>query len=578
MHRRSPSALSTIALLAALLPLAGLPGAGRAATARGVVFEDVDGDGVRDEGEPGLAEVRVSNGRDVVRTDDEGRYRLAVDDADVVFVTKPAGFAVPVDGRMIPRFYYVHQPEGSPPHLRYPGVAPTGPLPASVDFPLRRVDEPERFEALLFADPQPQTGAEIDYLREEVVSRLVGTSARFGMTMGDILFDDLSLFPRYNSVIASIGIPWYNVPGNHELNFESEDDAGSLETFKRHFGPPYYAFEVGRAVFVVLDNIHYRGGGEADPGDLRGSGGYEARVSEDQLRWLERELALVPEEKLVFLAMHAPLLSAAGEPGNPRTNTVNRGELLELLEGRPNLYAVAGHTHTTEHHYLGPDEGFPGPGTLHHHVLATVSGSWWSGPLDERGIPVTPQRDGTPNGWHVLEVDGTDLRVRYRAAGGGDAPPLRVLLDTAHHQYRPEATRDFRHGELSDGRLSVDQVAATRVLVNLFDGGPRSRVSLRIDDRPPVAMQRVREVDPAVQELFRRHPDAKKPWVEAVPSTHLWAADLPDDLGAGTRTLTVEAVDEFGARHHAHKVIEVEGTSATDREGLRWPATARPAP
>ena len=56
--------------------------------------------------------------------------------------------------------------------------------------------------------------------------------------MGDILFDDLSMFPRYNALIAQIGIPWYNVPGNHELNFEAESDEDSLETFKRFFGPP----------------------------------------------------------------------------------------------------------------------------------------------------------------------------------------------------------------------------------------------------------------------------------------------------------------------------------------------------
>ena len=245
-----------------------------------------------------------------------------------------------------------------------------------------------------------------------MVAETIGTDTAFGMTMGDIMYDDLSLFPRYNALIAQIGIPWYNVPGNHELNFEAEGDKYSLETFKRFFGPPYYAFEYADALFIVLDNIDYQGNGEADPGDVRGNGGYEARISKQQLRWLEKELEYVDNYRLVFVATHAPLGSE-----DRRYTTENRKGLFRLLAGRPNLYSVAGHTHTTNRVYFGEEDGFDGPGTFHHHVLATVSGSWWSGPFDERGIAISDQRDGTPNGCHILDVDSTDLTVRFKGAG-----------------------------------------------------------------------------------------------------------------------------------------------------------------
>ncbi len=544
--------------LGAFALLAAAPTA--AETARGVVFDDRNGNGSRDAGEPGVPDVRVSDGRTVVLTDAGGRFTLEIGDEAVVFLTKPAGWATPVSADQLPRFYYIHQPKGSPPGLRYAGVAPTGPLPASIDFPLRKIDEPTTFEAILFADTQPQSQAEVDWFRDDVVAELIGTRARFGMTLGDILFDDLSLFPRFNGIVAQIGVPWYNVPGNHEMNFLAADDRYSLETFKRFFGPPYYAFEVGNAVFFVLDNIHYFGNGESDPGDYRGNGGYEARLGRQQLRWMREELRHVPEEKLVFLAMHAPLRTYLGD--RPQANTQDRRGLFDLLEGRPHLYAVAGHTHTTEHHYFGPDDGFSGPGEFHHHVLTTVSGSWWSGPLDARGVAVADQRDGTPNGYHVLEVDGTDLAVRYKAAGMPADHQMRIVFDVAHHHHRPEVQRRFRHGELLDGRLSADEVAATHVVVNLFDGGPRSTVHFRIGDRPFVAMQRTNTFDPYAKELFGRHPAEKKPWVEAVTSSHVWIADLPDDLGPGIYTVTVRASDEFGREHHAHKVLEVEGSAA----------------
>jgi hypothetical protein len=544
-----------------------------AETARGVVYDDRNGDGRRQAGEPGLPGVRVSNGREVVLTDAEGRYALDVGAEATVFITKPAGWATPVNGQMLPRFYYIHQPQGSPPGLRYPGIDPTGPLPASIDFPLRRRPEERRFEALLFSDTQPQSQAELDFIRDGVIAELIGTRARFGMTLGDILFDDLSLFPRYVSLVAQLGIPWYNVPGNHEINFESPDDRHSLDTFRRWFGPPYYAFEYGDAVFFVLDNIFYQGGGRADPADFRGDGGYVARFDEDQLAWLKAELAHVPQDKLVFLAMHSPLQNDL-DPESARANTQNRRELFALLSGRRHLYAVAGHTHTTEHHYFEAEDGFAGPEPFHHHVLATVSGSWWSGPLDDRGIPSAVQRDGTPNGYHVLEVDGVDLAVRYKASGRPVDEQMRIVFDVAHHGHEGGIYRDFRHGELLDGRFSVDEVPAAEVLVNLYDGGPRSRVEFSVGGRGPFPMERRRRPDPFVAELFQRHAGVTKPWVQAVPSSHVFVADLPDDLGPGTYTVTVRAVDEFGRKHHAHRILEIAGSSAVNPD----PVPGRPGP
>jgi hypothetical protein len=551
-------------LLTMLVPVASW-----AETARGTVFEDVDADGRWGPAEPGIAGVRVSNGREVVLTDRSGGYALEIGDEAIIFVTKPRGYATPVNGLMLPQFYYVHQPAGSPEGLRYPGIAPTGPLPSTIDFPLRRREEPSSFAAVLLSDPQPQSQAEIGFIAEDVVSELIGTEARFGMTMGDILFDDLSLFPRYNSVVAQIGIPWYNVPGNHEMNLLATDDRHALETFKSHYGPPYYAFEYADAVFFVLDNIDYEGSGEVDPGDLRGTGGYVARITDDQLAWLEAELAHVPEEKLVFLAMHAPLETYLSD--SPGVNTQNRRALFRLLSGRRHLYAVAGHTHSTEHHYFDADDGFSGPTPFHHHVLTTVSGSWWSGPLDERGVPVAEQRDGTPNGYHVLEVDGVDVKVRYKAAGKPGDYQMRIVFDVAHHAPGQDLLRDFRPGELLAGRLTVDEVPAADVYVNLFDGGPRSTVELSVGEGAPIAMERVSRVDPSTAELFLRNAATVKSWVEAQPSSHLFVADLPDDLGPGTYTVTARAVDEFGEVHHAHRVLEILGSSAAPADLARYP-------
>src|SRR5262249_43640223 len=153
-----------------------------------------------------------------------------------------------------------------------------------------RQDEPTRFDVILLADPQPETGVELEFVRDAVVAGLVGTKAAFGLTCGDLMFDDLSLYDRYNRITAHIGCPWYSVRANHDLKFEAPGRRYSRETFKRVFGPPAYAFQYAGATFIVLDNVEYLG---ADPANPRRSGKYEGRIDAGQLEWLARTLAHV---------------------------------------------------------------------------------------------------------------------------------------------------------------------------------------------------------------------------------------------------------------------------------------------
>ena len=55
---------------------------GERSLASGVVFEDRSGTAVRQRNDPGIPGVLVSNGRDVARTDRDGRYTLPVEDAE----------------------------------------------------------------------------------------------------------------------------------------------------------------------------------------------------------------------------------------------------------------------------------------------------------------------------------------------------------------------------------------------------------------------------------------------------------------------------------------------------------------
>ena len=79
------------------------------------------------------------------------------------------------------------------------------------------------------------------------------------------MFDDLSLYDRYNAIIGAIGLPWWNVGGNHDLNFEAPDRRYSRETYKRVFGPNYYAFFYAKTLFLMLDDVDYLGADNTKP-------------------------------------------------------------------------------------------------------------------------------------------------------------------------------------------------------------------------------------------------------------------------------------------------------------------------
>jgi C terminal of Calcineurin-like phosphoesterase/Calcineurin-like phosphoesterase len=523
---------------ASALALTTGAGAARSATpATGSVFEDTGGLSGRGAGRRGVAGVMVSNGRDVVRTDAEGRWRLPVAEGDSVFVIKPPHWSTPLGSGGVPQAARLHQPDGSPRETAcgHPGVAAAGALPASIDFALRRQEESAAFEALLFADTQPANGAELGYLRDDIIAGTLGTRAAFGINHGDVVFDDLALYPRYLQLLGATGIPWHHCPGNHDIDQEAADDARSRETWKRVFGPRHYAFQHGHATFIVLDNVHYFGHA---PGSPR-SGTYAGLIGKRQLQFVRNVLAHVPSDQLVVVSMHIPLVTYQ-DPARPSDNTADRDALLRLLATRPHTVSFSGHMHATEHHYLAGDAPAGAHRPHHHHVLAAASGGWWGGPHDGRGIPSADSPDGNPNGFHVLSVDGPQYATRFVPAAGKASGQLRVVLDGPARRLASAKDGD---GEPCGGPIAARDLAGTQLVVNVFDGGPRTSVVCEIAaaGRQPlvIPLQRTPMCDPYIAQLFARSAPMQKPWVQAVPSSHAWKAPLPADLAPGAHRVTV---------------------------------------
>lgn len=496
-----------------------------AANISGVVFEDTNRNRKLDPGEQGVPDVIVSNQQEVVSTDSRGRYRLPAHDEMVVFITKPGGYEVPPDEHNLPQFYYIHQPQGSP-DQKYPGVQPTGELPEQLNFPVFKTSESDTFRAVVFSDPQPRDHQEISYIRDDVIAELVGIDAAFGLTLGDIMFDDLSLFHRQNEIFSTIGIPFYNAPGNHDMNYNAPDDRHALETYKSIFGPPYYAFEYGKVHFIVLDNIVWHNPPEED-------GYYVEALGQQQLNWLEEHLAQVSDEKLLVLAGHAPVVAL--DSVEVQVNIEDGGELFRILREREKVLMLAGHYHLLERTLVDQRLGWKGDQPAEHITCAAVCGTWWGGSGDERGIPIADQRDGVPNGYHIFQFRGTEYSQRFKPASRD-----------ADFQIRISAPRGF---------LSRQEISSSRIMANVFNAGPHWEVEYQWDDSGFQPMNKVVTTDPYIERLFAEDPSYESR--EARNSLHLWEAPLPENAPRGIHTITVRATDGQGDQFKASRIIEI---------------------
>ncbi|MBW3549403.1 MAG: calcineurin-like phosphoesterase family protein [Proteobacteria bacterium] len=519
----------------------------------GTVFEDRDGNGRRDAGEPGLPGIKVSDGVELVTTDARGAYHLPVIDGRTSFVIKPAGYTVPARANGLPQYWRHVRVEPGPAH----GGIPVG-RPACRDYALVPAQpSPDRragLEVLVFGDPQVKSAADIDYYARDIVRPAMergaielahsfgrfyfkGGAADLGISLGDIVNDDLALYPAINAATARLGVPWLHAPGNHDLDFDAANDAESLLTFRHHYGPDTFAWEEAEANFIVLDDVIYR------PGQTPG---YIGGLREDQFGFLQRYLPTVPKDRLLVLALHIPLFDTA--PGRATFRGGDRERLFALLRGFPRVLVLSGHSHVQQHVRHGAESGWHGTVPLHEYNVGAACGAFWSGAKDEAGIPDATMSDGTPNGYARLRVEPSgEYALSWHPARLPADDPASTAAMALH------APRVLRRGAYP----------AWGIYANVFMGEPDSRVEYRIDGGQWRPMQRVQQPDPRLlienmRDDLADHLRGYDRSPEARPSQHLWRGALPTDLAPGQHDVEVRAFDRWQGEQRARTVYRLD--------------------
>ncbi len=309
----------------------------------GVVFEDVNGNGSRDPGEPGIAGVVVSNQVDCIATGSDGTYEIDMGQGyGILFVSMPA----------------THRAVG--PFWKAIDAGDT----TSVQFALAPVSAKEEFSFIHASDTHL---SEKNLPRLRQLRRIVeDKKPSFVLITGDLIDDALRvseevarpLYELYRREIENFPVPVYSVPGNHEifgierhLSIVGKDHPLYGKTmYRKVLGPDYYSFQFGQVRFIGLNSVDYD--------DLW----YFGHLDKVQLDWLDRELSRVPEGSAVVTFGHMPFFSAASamigfdddrfvEIDGARTyrHTVsNAQEALEHLNNVDHTLTLAGHIHYRE--------------------------------------------------------------------------------------------------------------------------------------------------------------------------------------------------------------------------------------
>lgn len=547
----------------------------------GTVFVDRDRDSRHDRNERGLPGVEVSNGREVVTTDRDGRYRLPVYNNMTVFVTQPAGYQVPVDEFNVAQFHYNHLPAGSP-ELRYGGIAPTGEIPDAVNFPLVESNlTDDRMQSCIMAgDLQTYNLTEVEYARKGAIRDLSRRNDYQGcgsLFIGDVVGDDLSLYDEVKELTAQTNGPARFLPGNHDLDLDATTAEHSFDTFRAQLAPAYFSYDIGEAHIIALNSVRYPCTPDVDNADGKHPEcnnpatrpRYNGRLDETQLEWLRRDLAEVDRDKLVVIAGHIGLLNYADE-GSLTHQVDQANEIYELLRGRKAV-SIAGHSHSIENMRTGDlmkgwkdlfgIDGLPFP----HLTVGAIAGDWFSGRVTEEGYPTALQRDGGRPGVLTLDLKDNSFEERFQVTGESERVQTQSGLNSptyrewyvARDEWNDEDDPTTPAPELGDPLVidRADLAGKTWLTTNFFIGSTGATVNVRLDDgrtQGAVRTQPMRGEDQLIGPEYSDPVAIAEQLVHgggpADRTMHLWRYELPADLRPGFHKAHITAIDRSGRK------------------------------
>lgn len=353
----------------------------------------------------GVENVVVSDGAEVTVTNEKGIYQLkSAKKWGYVFISVPSGYEVPSVG-VLPQFHRA--------------LKNSADVVERADFKLEKVDGQDSYKIFMLGDMHlaNRTGdlgqfAQFTSDLTDYMTRHKGEKM-YALTLGDMTWDlywysNSYYFPQYlntvNSQIKNLQI--FHTMGNHDNDFQTRSDYDAAVKYVDQICPTYYSFNIGKVHYVVMDDI------DCSSYDGSTSCNYVKSLSAEQLDWLAKDLSYVAKTTPVVVAMHAQVFYPTTSGFKIDHDLVNTLRLFDILDGYTVRF-VTGHTHKLFN--VTPDAPIVDGHNFREYNSGSVCASWWwSGNLTP-GIHIGT--DGTPGGYGIWDVTGTDFQCLYKSTG-----------------------------------------------------------------------------------------------------------------------------------------------------------------
>ena len=351
-----------------------------------------------------VANVVVSDGTEVTVTDDKGIYELkSAKKWGYVFISVPSGYEVAAEG-VFPQFYQTLK-----------GAAD---VVEQKDFKLTKVDGQDRYKLFLLGDMhlanRTNDAAQFTQFTTDLNAYMAQHSGQkmYALTLGDMTWDlywykNNYALPQYRETINRQvkNLQIYHTMGKHDNDFMTTSDYDAAVKYVDCIGPTFYSFNIGQVHYVVMDNI------DCSAYDGTDSRNYVKKLSNEQLKWLAKDLAYVDKSTPLIVAMHAQIYKPTSTGFAFDHDSANTEALLAALDGYE-VHFVTGHTHKV--YNITPDDEVKGRDIHEHNSGAICASWWWSGNLTP-GVHVSI--DGAPGGYAIWDIDGTDFAWLYKSTG-----------------------------------------------------------------------------------------------------------------------------------------------------------------
>jgi len=336
-------------------------------TISGIIYHDINKNGIRDRGENGIQDVSVTDGFSVVSTDKDGNYKLKPSEKSVfIYVTRPSGYNVT-------GYWYK-------------------PISPKINFALTKSEKDEtEFTFIHVTDTHTSSSASLDGLKKFVkeVNNL-DPPPLFVFNTGDLVNLDKQLtysvstgrtyFKNYTSIMNQLKIPYYNVAGDHtDAGYRMEqfplgDFRCGKAMFWEYLGPNFFSFEYGNLHFVSIDFVYH----------LNPAGGTSHSLIPEHLSWLKQDLQ------------------------HRRLNTIVITGSENILEGSiPEFYKL-GKKYNIKLQLYGDNHVVSYNDTpVPSRCGGALAGAWWNGIC----------ADLSPPGYMIYHVQGEKMKCFYKELG-----------------------------------------------------------------------------------------------------------------------------------------------------------------